>query len=73
MTTGIMEFVRHGEDQSGPRSDERITTPVGKCGDRVASNRPLTMHQATPSITMFGHHINSAAFGLVQRCLDRSD
>lgn len=35
--------------------DSFITTPVGKCGDRAATSRPLTMHQAASPITMFGH------------------
>jgi hypothetical protein len=40
------------------QTDNVITTPVDKCGDPVAANRQLTMHQAVSPITMFGHRIS---------------
>lgn len=36
-----------------------LTAPVGKCGDLSAAKCPLMAHQATASITMFGHRVSN--------------
>ena len=42
------------------RIQTKLTAPSGKCGDRALTNRPLTMHQAVWSITVFGHRMSKA-------------